>query len=83
MEPWEVLRVPKIFNLRRDPFERADHEADLFYKKWWLDRVYLFVPAQAYVGKYLQTFAEFPRRAKPATFGLDQVMDQLEKNAGQ
>ena len=82
VEPWEILRVPKIFNLRRDPFERADHESN-YYHDWWVRRVYLLVPAQAYVINYLKTFAEFPRRAKPATFGLDQVMDQLEKNATQ
>jgi arylsulfatase len=82
VEMWEILRIPKIFNLRRDPFERADHESN-YYHDWWVNRAYMFVPAQAYVLKYLKTFAEFPRRAKPATFGLDQVMDQLEKNSMQ
>ena len=82
VEPWWTLRVPKIFNLRRDPFERADHESE-FYVRWWVDRVYAFVPAQAYVVKYLKTFAEFPRRAEPATFGLEQVMEKIEKNATQ
>ena len=82
VEPWETLRVPKLFNLRRDPFERADHESE-YYRDWWVRRVYAFVPAQSYVVKYLQTFAEFPRRAKPATFGLDQVMQKIEKNATQ
>lgn len=82
VEPWETLRVPKLFNLRRDPFERADHESE-YYRDWWVRRAYAFVPAQAYVMKYLKTFQEFPRRAKPATFGLDQVMEQLEKNATQ
>ena len=82
VEPWEILRVPKIFNLRRDPFERADHESS-YYDDWWVNRIYMLVPAQVYVTKYLMTFAEFPRRAKPATFGLDQVMDKLEENSGQ
>ena len=82
VEEWDVLRVPKVFNLRQDPFERADHES-IFYQKWWLDRVFMLVPAQAYVGRYLSSFAEFPRRGKPATFGLEQVMEQIEKNAGQ
>ena len=82
VEPWWTLRVPKIFNLRRDPFERADHESE-YYKAWWLERVYAFVPAQHFVVKYLKTFAEFPRRAKPATFGLEQVMQKIEKNAAQ
>ena len=82
VDEWETLRVPKIFNLRRDPFERADHES-AFYEKWWVDRAYMFVPAQAYVQRYLQTFAEFPRRAKPATFGLEQVMAKIEANSTQ
>ena len=82
VDEWDILRVPKIFNLRRDPFERADHES-AFYEKWWVDRVYMFVPAQAYVGRYLQSFAEFPRRATPATFGLEQVMAKIESNSTQ
>jgi len=48
-EPFVTLRVPKLFNLRMDPFERADHEG-MEYSKWRIDRVFLLVPAQAYVG---------------------------------
>ena len=66
----------KVFNLRRDPFERAQLTSNTYYD-WLIDRAYLLVPAQAYVVNYLKTFAEFPRRAKPATFGLDQVMEKL------
>lgn len=54
-EPLTTLRLPKIFDLRGDPFERADHEG-MDYKHWRLDRTFLMVPAQAYVGKFLQTF---------------------------
>jgi arylsulfatase len=80
-EPWEILRIPKIFNLRRDPFERAQHESE-YYKDWWVNRVYLLVPAQAYVGNYLKTFMEFPIRQKPAAFNLDQVMQQMMQTTG-
>ncbi len=80
-EPWEVLRIPRIFNLRRDPFERAQHESE-YYRDWWVNRVYLLVPAQAFVAKFLMTFKEFPRRQTPASFNLDQVMKKLESAGG-
>ncbi|MCF6311546.1 MAG: arylsulfatase [Verrucomicrobiales bacterium] len=76
MEPFVVLRVPLIFNLRRDPYERASITSNTYYD-WMLDRVYLLVPAQAYVGKFLATFKEYPPRQKAATFNLDQVMEKL------
>ena len=70
------LRVPLIFNLRRDPYERAEITSNTYYD-WLLDRAYLLVPAQAYVGKFLATFQEFPPRQKAASFSLDQVMEKL------
>src|SRR5512147_1781914 len=57
--PFTELRVPKIFNLRRDPYERADVTSNTYYD-WLLSRAYALVPAQAYVGKFLETFKEFP-----------------------
>ena len=60
-EPFVQLRLPKLFNLRMDPFERADHEG-IGYWQWRLDRIYLMVPAQAYVGQWLSSFKEFPPR---------------------
>ncbi len=77
-EPMVVLRVPKLFNLRADPFERADHEG-LGYGQWRLDRVFLLYGAQAYVGQWLQSFRDFPPRQKPGSFSLDQVMEKLTK----
>ncbi len=75
-EPFVALRVPLIFNLRRDPYERANKTSNTYYD-WLLDRAYLLVPAQAYVGKFLQTFKEFPPRQKAASFSLDKVMQSL------
>ena len=72
-EPFTFLRLPKIFNLRMDPFERADHEA-IGYAKWRADRLFLLVPAQGIVGNFLKTFQEFPPRQKPASFSFDQVV---------
>jgi arylsulfatase len=76
MEPFVPLRVPLILNLRRDPYERAPLTSNTYFD-WVLDRAYLLVPAQTYVGRFLQTFVEYPPRQKAATFSLDQVMEKL------
>jgi arylsulfatase A-like enzyme len=76
MEPFVPMRVPLIENLRRDPYERATITSNTYYD-WLLDRAYLLVPAQAYVGQFLATFKEYPPRQKAASFSLDQVMDKL------
>jgi len=74
--PFTLLRVPLIFNLRRDPYERAQLTSNTYYD-WMLDRVYLLLPAQDYVGKFLMTFKEFPPRQKAASFNLEQVMEKM------
>ena len=78
MEPFVPLRVPLIENLRRDPYERAEITSNTYYD-WMLDRAFLLVPAQAYVGNFLKTFKEFPPRMKAASFSLDQVMEQMKQ----
>ena len=70
------LRLPKLFTLRGDPFERADHEG-IDYERWRVDRAFALVPAQAFVTRWLQSFKEFPPRQKPSSFGIDQVMEKL------
>ena len=80
-EPFVPLRVPLIFNLRRDPFERAQKTSNTYYD-WLLDRAYLLVPAQTYVGQFLATFKEYPPRQKAASFSLDQVMEKLTEGTG-
>jgi arylsulfatase len=80
-EPFVRLRVPKLFTLRGDPFERADHEG-IDYERWRFERAYLLVPAQAFVANWLASFKEFPPRQKPASFSLDQVMEQLVPKGG-
>lgn len=79
-DPWVELRAPKIFDLRMDPFERADHDSNT-YEDWWVRRAYLFTPAQPLVGNFLQTFKEFPPRQKPASFNLDRVFEQMMEPA--
>ena len=80
-EPFVPLRVPNIYNLRRDPFERASITSNTYYD-WLLDRAYLLVPAQAYVGQFLATFKDYPPRQKAASFSLDKVMEKLSEGAG-
>ena len=76
-----TTRVPKIINLRADPFERAQYEG-LGFKRYWIDRVFLLVPAQTFVAKWLTSFKEFPPRMKPASFSLDQVMAAMTSAGG-
>jgi arylsulfatase len=75
-EPFVTLRVPKLFNLRTDPFERADITSNTYYD-WMIDHVFLLVPAQTVVGEFLATFAEYPPRQKAASFTVDQVLEKL------
>ena len=80
-EPFTPLRVPLMFNLRRDPYERAQITSNTYYD-WLLDRAYLMVPAQAYVGGFLATFKDYPPRQKAASFSLEQVMEKLTPSGG-
>jgi arylsulfatase A-like enzyme len=76
-EPFVALRVPKLFNLRTDPFERADVTSNTYYD-WVLDNDYIVLAATAVVTQFLQTFLEFPPRQKAASFTIDQAVAKLE-----
>jgi arylsulfatase A-like enzyme len=76
-EPFVELRVPKLFNLRIDPYERADITSNTYWD-WYLDRAFVLVPMQAYVAQMAQTLAEFPPRQEPASFTIDQVLAKLK-----
>ncbi len=80
-EPFTSLRVPKIFNLRTDPYERADITSNTYYD-WLLDHAFLVVPAQAYVGDFLASFKDYPQRQKAASFNLDEVASKLGEGQG-
>jgi hypothetical protein len=85
---WDITRTPMASALVElveqladhavvlDPFERAD-EVGIGYDAWRIERMFALVPAQAYVAEWLSSLKEFPPRQKAATFGIDQVMDQL------
>jgi arylsulfatase len=81
IEPWTPLRVPLIFHLRRDPYERAYFTSNTYYD-WLIDRIFFLVPAQTYVAQFLGTFKEFPPRQKPGSFSLSNVLDTIQTNVG-
>ncbi len=75
-DPFIPLRAPKIFDLRMDPFERADTDSNN-YDRWWGIRAFLFSGAQKLVGDFVATFNEFPPRQKPAKFNVDEAINSL------
>jgi len=77
MEPFVELRMPKLFNLRTDPYERAEETSNSYFD-WILERAFLFVPAQSFVAEHIQSLAEFPVVQKPASFNLEKVMEKLQ-----
>jgi arylsulfatase len=77
MEPFVPLRVPKLFNLRMDPFERADVTSNTYFD-WMLDNAYIALAASAVVVQFIETFEEFPPRQRPASFTIDQAVAKLE-----
>jgi arylsulfatase len=79
-EPFVELRIPKLFNLRRDPFERADENSNTYWD-WMISKAFVVYVAQAVVAQQLQTFIEFPPRQKPAAFNLDNIMEKLQAAA--
>ena len=80
-EPFVPLRLPKMFNLRTDPYERADITSNTYYD-WVMDHAYLVVPAQAYVANFLESFKEYPQRQRAASFNLDEVMEKMKEGGG-
>nr|WP_010131515.1 arylsulfatase [Microbulbifer agarilyticus] len=81
MEPFTELRVPLIFNLRRDPFERAQHNANTYYD-WLLDRAFVLVPLQQLAAQFLKTMEEYPPSQTPGAFNLKKIEEQLKSGAG-
>jgi arylsulfatase A-like enzyme len=77
-EPFVPLRVPKIFNLRTDPFERADITSNTYYD-WFLDHDFIAFYGTAICTQFLESFKEFPPRHPPATFSIDQAVEKLHK----
>lgn len=74
-------RLPKMFNLRLDPYERADITSNTYYD-WTMQRAFLIVPAQALVARFIETFKDFPPRQKPSRFSIDEVMSVMSRSQG-
>lgn len=76
-EPFVKTRIPWLYNLRTDPYEKASITSNTYWD-WYINHVFLLTPAQKHVGAYLSTFKEFPPRQKAASFSIDQVLEQLQ-----
>jgi arylsulfatase len=79
--PFMQMRVPQLYNLRSDPFERGDKS--IYYQKWMADRMFTLVPAQAIVAEFLKTFQEFPPRQKPSSFSIDKALENARESEKQ
>jgi arylsulfatase len=80
-EPWTELRVPLLFHLRRDPFEKSQHNSNT-YNDWFLDRPFVIVPIQALAGRFLKTMQEYPPSQTPGSFNLSKIEAALKQSHG-
>ena len=80
-EPFTMLRLPKLFDLRADPYERADITSNTYYD-WIVSQPYLILAAQTEVSRFLATFKEFPPRQRAASFTVDQILENMKRQAG-
>jgi arylsulfatase A-like enzyme len=78
-EPFTPLRVPKLFDLRADPYERADITSNTYYD-WFISQPYLVFGAQVVTAKFLDTFKEFPPRQRAASFSIDQAVEKMKQS---
>ncbi|MGF1488840.1 MAG: arylsulfatase [Prochloraceae cyanobacterium] len=78
-EPFVKTRFPWLYNLRTDPYERASITSNTYWD-WYINHVFLLLPAQSYVGEFLSTFKEFPPRQKAASFTIDDAKESLEQS---
>ena len=76
-EPFVELRTPLLFNLRRDPFEKAQHNSNT-YEDWFLDHPFILVPIQGLAGRFLQTMEEYPPSQTPGSFNLSGIQEKIE-----
>ena len=79
MDPFVVLRTPKIFNLRTDPYERADITSNTYYD-WYMSKGYIIMAAQGVVQPFLDSFRDYPPRQKAASFTLDEALEKMSES---
>jgi arylsulfatase len=80
-EPFVKLRLPKLFNLRRDPFERADQDSNTYWD-WMLSKAYVIAAAQMVVAAHVESMKEFPPRQAPGSFNLDEILQTMDNAVG-
>jgi arylsulfatase len=80
-DPFTELRVPLLFHLRRDPFEKAQHNSNT-YNDWFLERPFVIVPMQAFAARFLATMKDYPPSQSPGSFNLSKIEAQLRAGAG-
>ncbi len=80
-EPFVNTRIPWIYNLRTDPFERATITSNTYWD-WYLDHAFMIMPAQAMVQEFLATFKDYPPRQMAASFTIDQILEQMTGSLG-
>jgi arylsulfatase A-like enzyme len=78
-EPFTKLRLPKLFDLRADPYERADITSNTYYD-WFVSQPYVIFAAQEVVGKFLATFKEYPPSQRASSFSIDQIVEGMQKS---
>jgi arylsulfatase A-like enzyme len=78
-EPFTKLRLPKLFDLLADPYERADTTSNTYYD-WLLSQGYVIVAAQAVVGEFLASFQDYPPRQRAQRFSIDQIVEKMERS---
>lgn len=81
-EPFTTLRLPKMFDLHADPYERADITSNTYYD-WFISQPYLVFAAQEESAKFLATFKDFPPRQRAASFSIDQIVEKMKQTIGQ
>jgi len=80
-EPWQELRIPLLFNLRRDPFEKSQHNSNTYWD-WYIDRIFVIVPIQGLAAKFLMSMKEYPPSQTAGSFNLTKIEEQLKRSLG-
>jgi len=79
-EPFTKLRVPKIYNLRSDPYERADVTSNTYYDWLMSDGAAVIVAGPAVVAEFLNSFKEYPPSQRPSSFSIDQLIEKMQRS---
>ena len=78
-EPFTKLRLPKLFDLRADPYEKADITSNTYYD-WLLSQGYIVLAAQAVVSQFLASFKDFPPSQRAQSFSVDQIVEKMQQS---